>query len=76
MVKIMSRYIIDANTFKRIKSLDFTEMNDWLNSFYMSAYNAGKQSVKGIDSNELISKLSSIKGIGKQTLTKIQQELK
>lgn len=76
MVKIMSRYIIDADTFKRIKSLDFTEMNDWLNSFYMSAYNAGRQSVEGIDSSELISKLSSIKGIGKQTLTKIQQELK
>ena len=72
----MSKYVIDANSFKKIKSLDFEQMNKWLNSFYMSAYNAGRQSVKGINSNELISKLSSIKGIGKQTLTKIQQELK
>ena len=44
------KYFLDASTFQRIKSLDFAEMNEWLERFYRPAFKDGENSVQIADS--------------------------
>lgn len=58
------KYFLDASTFQRIKSLDFAEMNEWLERFYRAAFEDGKNSVQITDSAAVIEEIGKIKGIG------------
>lgn len=43
------KYFLDASTFQRIKSLDFAEMNEWLERFYRAAFVVMQTLIKPIE---------------------------
>lgn len=69
------KYFIDAATYQRIKSLDFSEMNDWLERFYRAAYTDGTNSVKVADAGDVVKEIAKVKGIGPKRIKAIEEAI-
>ena len=69
------KYFLDATTFRKIKSLDFSEMNAWLKAFYEMAYQDGVDSVPGADIKDVLKAIGEIKGIGTKRMEAIKEAL-
>lgn len=69
------RYIIDATQFRKIKGMDFQQLNDWVVSFYNAAFNAGIEAVKGADVTDAIEAIAKINGIGPKRKAQIEKVL-
>lgn len=69
------RYIITATQFRKIKGMDFQQLNDWITSFYNAAYTAGVEAVSGADVTDAIEAIASIKGIGPKRKAQIEKVL-
>jgi hypothetical protein len=69
------KYFIDAALFQKIKSLDFSEMNDWLARYYQAAYQDGIDAVPGADITDVLKAIGEVKGIGPKRLAAIKEAL-
>ena len=69
------KYFIDAGLFQKIKSLDFSEMNDWLKRYYQAAYQDGIDAVPGADITDVLKAIGEVKGIGPKRLAAIKEVL-
>lgn len=69
------KYFLDASTFQRIKSLDFAEMNEWLERFYRAAFKDGENSVQVADSAAVVEEIGKIKGIGPKRKEAIRETI-
>lgn len=61
--------------YKSIKKIDHNDMETWVASIYESGYNDGRNSVPGIDFEEVKEVLLSIKGIGEKKAAVIIESL-
>lgn len=69
------KYFIDAALFQKIKSLDFSEMNDWLARYYQAAYQDGVDGTPGTDIEDALKAIGEVKGIGPKRLQAIKEAL-
>lgn len=69
------KYFLEASTFRAIKGMDFSEMNDWLKRYYQAAYEDGIEAVPGADITDVLKAIGEVKGIGPKRLAAIKEAL-
>lgn len=69
------KYFLEAATFRTIKAMDFSEMNDWLARYYQAAYQDGIDAVPGADITDVLKAIGEVKGIGPKRLAAIKEVL-
>lgn len=65
----MDKIILDRSTYKRIKSMSKTQLEEFLMDFSVTLLNDSKV----LDTNDLKADLSKIDGIGEKRLSKIME---
>lgn len=69
------KYFLEASTFRTIKAMDYSEMNDWLKRYYQAAYEDGIEAVPGADITDVLKAIGEVKGIGPKRLAAIKEAL-
>ena len=73
--KSKKKYYLSTDTFRRIKAMDFEHLNRWVESFYMSAYQAGIEATPGADVEACLEAIGKVRGIGPKRLKAIREAL-
>lgn len=63
--------ILNRKMYKEIKVMDRNQMESFLRSLYDQGVEEGQQSVKGVDLEEIIDMIRTVKGIGEKRLQEI-----
>lgn len=77
---IQKNVTINRKEYERIKKYDRTQMDVFIQSVYKSGFEDGKNSVKGVDFENVEKALLTVKGIGekkvKDIVVALEKELK
>lgn len=68
MKRAKDKYMINRTKYKDIKRYDHKQMEDFLTDVYKNGYADGKESVPGVELQDVEAALKDVKGIGDQTL--------
>lgn len=66
-----SKYLLTRVQYKKIKKMDHSQMSDWVESLYKSAFEDGRKYAEGLGETEMKEVLLSVKGIGEAKATAI-----
>lgn len=68
-------YMITRAKYKAIKAYDHKQMEEFLTDVYKNGYKDGRDSVPGIDVQDVIQAISETKGIGEKKLAAIKESV-
>ena len=69
------RSILRREDYKRVKKMDRQEMEEFCKNLYINGYNDGRESVPGIDINQVKDAILETKGIGQNRLESIMESI-
>lgn len=75
MKKQKDRYLINRVTYKNIKKYDHQQMEEFLTDVYKNGYQDGRESVPGIELEDVKTALRGTKGIGPVVWERIKERL-
>lgn len=75
MKKAKDRYLINRTRYKDIKRYDHQQMEDFLTEVYKNGYEDGKESVPGVELQDVEKALQDVKGIGPVVWNRINERL-
>lgn len=75
MKKAKDRYLINRTRYKDIKRYDHQQMEDFLTEVYKNGYADGKESVTGVELQDVEAALKDVKGIGPVVWYRIKERL-
>lgn len=64
MKRVKDKYMINRTKYKDIKRYDHQQMEDFLTDVYKNGYADGKESVTGVELQDVEKALQDVKGIG------------
>lgn len=74
-VILEGRSILRREDYKKVKKMDRQEMEEFCKNLYMNGYNDGRESVPGIDINQVKDAILETKGIGQNRLASIMESI-
>ena len=75
MKRAKDKYMINRTKYKDIKRYDHKQMEDFLTDVYKNGYADGKESVPGVELQDVEKALQDVKGIGPVVWNRIQERL-
>lgn len=75
MKRAKDKYMINRTKYKDIKRYDHQQMEDFLTDVYKNGYVDGKESVTGVELQDVEAALKDVKGIGPVAWHRIQERL-
>lgn len=75
MKRAKDKYMINRTKYKDIKRYDHQQMEDFLTDVYKNGYVDGKESVTGVELQDVEAALKDVKGIGPVVWYRIQERL-
>lgn len=75
MKKQKDRYLINRVMYKNIKKYDHQQMEEFLTDVYKNGYADGKESVPGVELQDVEKALQGVKGIGPIVWNRIKERL-
>ncbi len=75
MKRAKDKYMINRTKYKDIKRYDHQQMEDFLTDVYKNGYVDGKESVTGVELQDVEAALKDVKGIGPVVWNRIQERL-
>ncbi len=75
MKRAKDKYMINRTKYKDIKRYDHQQMEDFLTDVYKNGYVDGKESVTGVELQNVEAALKDVKGIGPVVWNRIQERL-
>ena len=75
MKRAKDKYMINRTKYKDIKRYDHQQMEDFLTDVYKTGYVDGKESVTGVELQDVEAALKDVKGIGPVVWNRIQERL-
>ena len=75
MKRAKDKYMINRTKYKDIKRYDHQQMEDFLTDVYKNGYVDGKESVTGVELQDVEAALKDVKGIGPVGWNRIQERL-
>ena len=75
MKRAKDKYMINRTKYKDIKRYDHKQMEDFLTDVYKNGYVDGKESVTGVELQDVEAALKDVKGIGSVVWHRIQERL-
>lgn len=75
MKRAKDKYMINRTEYKDIKRYDHQQMEDFLTDVYKNGYVDGKESVTGVELQDVEAALKDVKGIGPVVWNRIQERL-
>ena len=75
MKRAKDKYMINRTKYKDIKRYDHQQMEDFLTDVYKNGYVDGKESVTGVELQDVEAALKDVKGIGPVVWHRIQERL-
>ena len=73
MKRAKDKYMINRTKYKDIKRYDHQQMEDFLTDVYKNGYVDGKESVTGVELQDVEAALKDVKGIGPVVWNRIQE---
>ena len=75
MKRTKGRYLINRTRYKDIKRYDHQQMEDFLTEVYKNGFIDGKESVIGVEIQDVEAALKDVKGIGPVVWNRIKERL-
>lgn len=75
MKRAKDKYMINRTKYKDIKRYDHQQMEDFLTDVYKNGYVDGKESVTGVELQDVEAALKDVKGVGPVVWNRIQERL-
>lgn len=75
MKKKNDKYMINRSTYKNIKKYDHQQMEGYLTDVYKSGYRDGRESVPGVELDDVMEALHGVKGIGPVVWQRIAERM-
>lgn len=75
MKRAKDKYMINRTKYKDIKRYDHKQMEDFLTDVYKNGYADGKESVPGVELQDVEKALQGVKGIGPIVWNRIKERL-
>lgn len=75
MKRAKDKYMINRTKYKDIKRYDHQQMEDFLTDVYKNGYVDGKESVTGVELQDVEAALKDVKGIGPVVWNRIKERL-
>ena len=75
MKRAKDKYMINRTKYKDIKRYDHKQMEDFLTDVYKNGYADGKESVPGVELQDVEAALKDVKGIGPVVWNRIKERL-
>lgn len=75
MKRAKDKYMINRTKYKDIKRYDHQQMEDFLTDVYKNGYTDGKESVTGVELQDVEKALQGVKGIGPIVWNRIKERL-
>ena len=75
MKRAKDKYMINRTKYKYIKRYDHQQMEDFLTDVYKNGYADGKESVTGVELQDVEKALQDVKGIGPVVWNRIKERL-
>lgn len=75
MKRAKDKYMINRTKYKDIKRYDHQQMEDFLTDVYKNGYADGKESVTGVELQDVEKALQDVKGIGPVVWNRIKERL-
>lgn len=75
MKRAKDKYMINRTKYKDIKRYDHQQMEDFLTDVYKNGYVDGKESMTGVELQDVEAALKDVKGIGPVVWNRIQERL-
>lgn len=75
MKRAKDKYMINRTKYKDIKRYDHKQMEDFLTDVYKNGYADGKESVPGVELQDVEKALQDVKGIGPVVWNRIKERL-
>lgn len=75
MKRAKDKYMINRTKYKDIKRYDHQQMEDFLTDVYKNGYIDGKESVTGVELQDVEAALKDVKGIGPVVWNRIKEHL-
>lgn len=75
MKRAKDKYMINRTKYKGIKRYDHKQMEDFLTDVYKNGYADGKESVPGVELQDVEKALQDVKGIGPVVWNRIKERL-
>ena len=75
MKRAKDKYMINRTKYKDIKRYDHQQVEDFLTDVYKNGYVDGKESVTGVELQDVEAALKDVKGIGPVVWNRIQERL-
>ena len=69
--KLKGSYMTNRNTYKQVKRYDHAQFDEFCKRVYMDGYNAGRESVPGIDMESVLKQIGRVRGVGPALLDRI-----
>ena len=69
-----SQYMFDKSTYRMTLSWTRERFEEFCKNLYIRGFNDGKESVRGIDLEELLQSAKNVDGIGKKRSEELQKE--
>ena len=69
-----SQYMFDKSVYRMTLTWTRVTFEEFCRNLYMRGFNDGKESVKGIDLEELLQSAKNVDGIGKKRSEELQKE--
>ena len=73
MKRAKDKYMINRTKYKDIKRYDHQQMEDFLTDVYKNGYVDGKESVTGVELQDVEAALKDVKGIGPVVWNRIKE---
>ena len=67
-----SKLVIDRNTYKNVKHFNREQLMRFCEMIYSDGYNDGRESVPGVDTEQLYKVIASVPGIGEKRMAQIR----
>lgn len=64
--------VIDRNTYKNVKHFNREQLIRFCEMIYSDGYNDGRESVPGVDTEQLYKVIASVPGIGEKRMAQIR----
>lgn len=75
MKRAKDKYMINRTKYKDVKRYDHKQMEDFLTDVYKNGYADGKESVPGVELQDVEKALQDVKGIGPVVWNRIKERL-
>lgn len=67
------KYMINRTKYKEIKKFDHAQMESFIQDIYKSGYMDGRDSVPGVELENVLKVLTEVKGIGPKAMQRIRE---